>query len=126
MAVTQTPELSVIPSRAVSDTDADSTPTHSLTGVLPANTKGYVQSVDVDNALNQAAVHLKFYDSATPVVGTDEPLEILMLQGAARRKIDFPEGLEFSTAISFACVVEPGTAGTTNPPSNVGVRAVCR
>ena len=86
---------------------------------------GTVNYVKVDNTLNTSqAVYVKFYDDATPVVGTDD--QYLMLRAGAGATVSFVpmEGIAFATAISVLCVTAGGTDGTVSPANSVVVTVV--
>lgn len=88
-----------------------------------------IKTIVVDNSLNPTQrVHLKLYNSVAPTVGTTTPEIILPVAGGTIMECVVvgtsgvlptfaPGGVTFTTAVSVACVEEPGTAGTT-PPTN--------
>lgn len=73
-----------------------------------------VTHLHVDNNAG-AAVHLKMYDSVAPTVGTTDPTHVFKIASGFDGSISLPDGMEFETGCSFACVQEGGTAGTTVP-----------
>jgi len=77
----------------------------------------------VDNTANSAPVWVKFYNSATPSVGTDGAVIILKLPaGVARTFILMQGNITFGTALSFACTkTSGGVSGTADPDSGVKV-----
>ena len=81
-----------------------------------------VYAVTIDNAANAAKEFVKFYNVATPTVGTTDPDMILMITASVARTFVFKTGNNFATALSFAAVTTGGTAGTTNPVSSVLVK----
>lgn len=116
-AVTVTPQSSPVAAKLIVDTDADGTAENNMTG-----TTGSIYMIDVDNSANGAASYLKLYDAAAPTIGTTAPDWIFKIAASTRSVIGCPGGLAFGTAISMACVTAGGTAGTTNPTSNVIAR----
>lgn len=117
MAVTTTPISSGIASNIVKDTDSDGTAENDVRSGAAT-----LYLVYVDNSANAAASFTKLYDAAAPTVGTTAPDYIFKTPASVRRTywLD-PAGVAFATAISFATVTAGGTAGTTNPTSNVEV-----
>lgn len=87
---------------------------------------GTLYSIIVDNSANAAVSYLKLWDAASGsvTVGTTAPDWIIKIAASVKKTIVFPEGLAFATALSAACVTTAGTAGTTNPTSDVAVDAV--
>ncbi len=78
-----------------------------------------VSSVAVDNTDGAGAVYTKFYNSATPTVGTTAPSLIIRTPAGRKTVRMFRTTLAFGTALSSATVQEAGTAGTTSPASTV-------
>ena len=101
------------------DTDADNTAdTLSSSSVT-------VYSVEINNTANaSASSYIKFFNAASPTVGTDEPHMILKAQKAATVTYHFDQGIAFDTALSIAGLTTAGKAGTTGPVSNVVVKVV--
>ena len=87
--------------------------------------------IEVDNRGNADDVYLKIYDSEAPTVGTTVPVIVVKCPGGSRRKQIYGGadgaaggGYVFSAGISFACVTDPGTAGTTSPTNAVPVTLI--
>jgi len=105
--------------KLVVDTDANATAENAVTSAA-----GSIFQVDVDNSGNgDNACYLKIYDNASPVVGTDPPDQIVKCPVNTRISWVCPDGLPFND-LSFAVVIEPGTAGTTAPTNPVTVKMV--
>jgi len=100
------------------DSDATST------AVAVKASSGVLYEIQVDNSANAAASYLKLYNTASPTVGTTAPDMIILAPASARITLALPSGVTFGTATSYACVTTGGTAGTTNPTSDVTVRIV--
>jgi len=82
--------------------------------------------VDVDNTANGAATFVKFYDSASPTVGTTAPDYIFKVPASTRKVFTLDlSGVAFATGISFCAVTAGGTAGTSSPSSACVVRLLC-
>lgn len=115
-SVTISPQSNQIATKLIYDADADGTAENDMTG-----TSGVLYMVDIDNSANGSASYLKLYDAAAPTVGTTAPDWIFKVAASVRRVLAITEGFAF-TNLSMACVTAGGTAGTTNPTSNVLVR----
>ena len=94
-----------------------------LTGTKSAvdATSGTIHSIVVDNSANGAASYLKLWDatSGDVTVGTTAPDWTFKIPASIKRTITFQEGAAYATALTAACVTTAGTAGTTNPTSDV-------
>lgn len=116
MTLSVSTQVSPVGSKLIHETAAGATPNSDVTGA-----PGTLYMVEVDNTGNVAtAAYLKIYNSAAPVVGTTAPDFIFPVAAATRRALAIPQGWAF-TALSFACLVSPGTAGTTPPAVAVPV-----
>jgi hypothetical protein len=105
--------------KLVIDTDANEIPKNSVTGAA-----GSIFQIDVDNTDNgDNAAYLKIYDNPSPVVGTTAPSMIIKCPVNTRFSWVCPDGMPFND-LSFAAVIEPGTAGTTAPTNPVAVKLV--
>lgn len=89
---------------------------------------GRLYSIRVDNSANGAASYLKMWDAASGdvTVGTTAPDWIYKIPASTKKTLVFVGDTddEFGTALTAACVTAGGTAGTTNPTSNVNVQIV--
>ena len=85
---------------------------------------GTLYGLVIDNSANAAASYVKLWNTASGsvTVGTTAPDWIFMVPASVKKTFSMPEGIAFGTALSAACVTTAGTAGTTNPTSNVDVR----
>lgn len=71
--------------------------------------------VNFDNTVNTSAdCWLKFYDTATPTVGTTVPWMILRVRKGTVLRAAF-RGFTSTTALSVAVVSAGGTGGTSSP-----------
>jgi hypothetical protein len=120
MAVSQTSLADVSSSIVFTDTDSVSTPT-----AVKASS-GTMYAIDIDNTLNAAVSYVKLYNVASGSVtaGTTAPDMILLGPVSARINYPIPQGLTFGTAITVRTVTAGGTAGTTDPTSDVTIRIV--
>ncbi len=77
--------------------------------------------VDINNP-SAEKVYVKLWDAATATVGTDAVDCCLPCAAGSAVAYSIPDGLDFDTDISSACVQEAGDAGTTAPSSAVTVK----
>lgn len=111
MAITVNNQGSNLGKKIVKDTAITNSVVHNVTGA-----SGSISSIFVDNNGLAAIVFLKFWDQATSVtLGTTDPVLCFMIPASSREVLSFPDGLAFSSGISYACVQTPGTAGTAAP-----------
>lgn len=119
MSLSVSTQASPIGTKLVQETAAGATPDNNVTGAA-----GSIYLLDIDNSNNSDnPAYLKVYDNAAPVVGTTAPDLIVRVPANQRRSMAIPEGWAF-TALSFACVISGGTAGSTGPTNPVPVRIV--
>ena len=85
---------------------------------VKAGVSGTLWNLDIDNSANGAASYVRIWDNPSPTNGTTDPDIVIMIPASVRRTIEFVEGFEF-TNLSFAAVTTGGTAGTTDPTSDV-------
>jgi len=87
---------------------------------------GTIYAIIIDNSANAAASFLKLWDLASGdvTVGTTAPDWIVKVPASVKRTIAIPEGLAFATALTAACATAGGTAGSTNPTSDVDASIV--
>jgi hypothetical protein len=104
--------------RALRDDNCNATPENNITGGLPST----IFAVQIDNSANSATSYFKVYNNAAPVVGTTAPGMIIPVPGGKIVTAIFgPNGVNFLTALSFACVTSGGTGGAANPANTVTV-----
>lgn len=120
MAISQTALADVASSIVFTDTDSIST----VAAVKASSATIY--SIDIDNSANAAASYTKLYNAASGDVtpGTTAPDMIIPVPASTRLSIPIPQGLAFGTAVTARTVTAGGTAGTTNPTSDVTLRIV--
>jgi hypothetical protein len=120
MTLSVSTQVSPVGTKLTRQTDADENANNDVT-----NTSGTIYQVQIDNTGNaDNAAYLKIYDDAAPTVGTTAPDFIFKAPISQTRDYVIPLGGDFTTALSFACVISGGTAGTTGPTSAVTVRIV--
>lgn len=84
-------------------------------------------NLSVDNSGNAAQqVYAKFYNAAAPTIGTTAPDMIIPVAGGSTMEMSVSRltlvgTAIFGTAVSYACVTTPGTAGATNPTADVAM-----
>ena len=119
MASSVTTQHGVLGGKVLSDTSADAVVNADVTGAA-----GNVNYVQVNNLANSTAVYLKFYNVASPTVGTTAPSHIFRCGAAKTEYFIIPQGSVFGTAVSYACTTAGGTGGTTSPSSAVIIKAI--
>jgi len=120
MALSVSTQVSPVGAKLVVQTDATATADNNVTGAA-----AIVYMIQVDNSANGGQVnYLKLYNHNSPTVGTTAPNLVIMALGGADFTVAIPEGINFGTGLSLACVQEAGTAGVTSPTSDVVVRLV--
>jgi len=102
--------------RLVRDTDCDATPEKNALGSL-----GTLFMIAADNPV--AAIEwVKIYDAKTATVGTTDPDLTFPIAASSKKTIFCPSGVALENGLTFACVSDGGgTAGATNPASDVVV-----
>lgn len=84
-----------------------------------------VYAVQVDATENNGEdVYLPMYNSASPTVGTTEPLMSLEGYRGKVTNYTFAEGVAFGTALSVAGVQEKGGSGNTGPSGTARVKII--
>ena len=83
---------------------------------------GTLYQVYIDNSGNTSASYVKMYANASPPVGTSDPDFIFPAAANQVVQFDFPQGVAYVTALTFACVTAAGTGGTSSPTNAVTVR----
>ncbi len=119
MAITITPLGLSGSLRVLVDNDADSTSENNVNDGAAT-----IYAVTIDNTANAALTYLKLFNAASATLGTTAPDMILMANASTDHTYIFKTGNSFSTGLSYGAVTTGGTAGTTNPTSNVIVRIV--
>lgn len=78
---------------------------------------------EIDNTNNPSyAVWAKFYDNATPTVGTTVPTMIVKCRAGTVTQFANGRKWDYATAITCACVKTGGTGGTTSPDNKVTIK----
>jgi hypothetical protein len=116
MTLSVTTQASPFAAKLVQETSASATPDNNVTSAA-----GVLYLVDIDNSANPAAVYLKVFNNAAPVVGTTPADLVFMVAANTRRSYSMIEGIAFA-ALSFACVTGASQANVTSPANPVIVR----
>ena len=120
MAITTSPLTLTSGLKHIVDTDSNATAEADINGGAAT-----LYLVYIDNSLNAAKSYTKFWNNAAPTVGTTAPDMSLPVDASSTLKLAIPAGIAFGTALSFATVSDAGgTAGTTDPTSDVRVELV--
>ena len=109
--------------KVVSSTDIEST---TVQDVLAGSCTLYNCVID-STANDGEEVYLKIYDAIPDggvVAGTTDPDLIFMGRRGEKNTYSIPSGFVLSSGLSYRCVSDQGTAGTTNPAAAVNVQFV--
>jgi|TARA_A100001515_G_C4562850_1_gene207167 hypothetical protein len=109
--------------KVVSSTDIESA---TVQDVLGGSCTLYTVVIDCIGNQNEE-VYLKLYDAIPDggvVAGTTDPDMIFMGRRGVKMTYQIPGGFTFSSGLSYRCVSDKGTAGTTNPAAAVNVQFV--
>tara|TARA_R110000824_G_scaffold276694_1_gene465112 strand:+ start:702 stop:1070 length:369 start_codon:yes stop_codon:yes gene_type:complete len=117
MATYKTAISSAISSNRWTDTAASSTAVEASSSSLN------IHQVRIVNSANTTKLYLKIYnvvaDSVT--VGTTSPDAILPVEASSTVEYIFDPQIALATALSYAVVTAPGTAGTSAPSTAITV-----
>jgi len=86
------------------------------------DSSGQIYSVYIDNTSNNEAMYLKIFEAAGPTLGTTDPSFLFSVAASSTIQYDFPQGIDYTTALTFACVKENADDGETGPDSAMIVR----
>ena len=92
------------------------------TKVAVDTSSGNIHAIIIDNTANAGeATYLKLWDAASGdvTVGTTAPDWVFKVPASTKVTLVFQAALAYATALTAACVTTAGTAGTTNPTSDV-------
>lgn len=112
-------QYGVLGGKVITDTSVDASAVNNPTGG-----SGTLYYVEINNAANSSAVFVKFYDHASPTIGTTSPDIVLRCGAAESQYFNLPQGIAFGTAVSYACTTAGGTAGTGSPSNAVILKAI--
>jgi len=117
MAFVKNPVAGVLAANIVEDINGNAT---AQANVLSGATTLYM--VRIDNSSNSAeTVYLKLYDATSATVGTTRPAGIFSCPASTSRQYSVPDGITFSSGITYAVVKTAGLQGSSNPSATVKV-----
>ena len=116
MATNQIPLQGPFGANVFVDSDADETASDAITGGAKT-----VYVVDINNT-SAEKVYTKLYNNAAPSVGSTAVDGLFPCAAGSTIAYAIPDGLNYDTNVSVACVQEAGDAGTTGPSSVVTVK----
>jgi len=116
MAFVKNPVPGVLAANIFEDVAANATGQDNLLGGT-----GTLYMARIDNSANSAeTVYLKMYDIANPTIGTSRPIVILPCPASSTRQYNWPDGVVFTSYVSYAVVKTAGLQGSTSDnPSGV-------
>jgi len=120
MALTTTDARSPLGTSIVYQSDATTAGDDGLFGAGAST----LYQVSIDNSANSsgAPCYVKLYNG-TAAYGND-PVMVLLCNGAAKKTYTFVEGIAFSGALGLRCVTAPATSSVADPASDVKVYLV--
>ena len=121
MTLSVSTQVNPIATKMVLQTDATATPDNNILG-----TGASLFMVDIYNTSPGMVAYLKLWDSTAVTVGTTNPAMVLMMPANTRRQVAIPEGVDFASGLSMACVTTGGTPGTNSLDSPVVVRLLLK
>ena len=89
------------------DDDVDETTKIDVTG--GAATMTYLDCGSTDSA---NVLYVKFYDADIVTMGTTRPDLVVEVATQATKRLIFPDGITFSTALSYSCTTAAGTGAS--------------
>ena len=95
------------------DTDVDENVKVDVTGA--AATMHYLDCVSTDSS---NVLYVKFFDATVVDRGTTPPIFVVEIPTSGSKRINFPDGMEFTTAVSYSCDQSGGTAAGTGAGTN--------
>jgi hypothetical protein len=95
------------------DEDVDENVKVDVTG--GAATMYYLDCVNSDSS---NALYVKFFDAAIVDRGTTRPMMVILVPPSGSQRLSFPDGVVFSTALSYSCDRTGGTAEGAAPGAN--------
>ena len=117
MAITISSQTTGVTNRVLKDTAVTNAVVSNVTGA-----PGSIYLVYADNSANAFDVFLKFYDTTAAVtLGTTAPDYVFLIDASSRLQFIMPGGTAFTSGISYACVDDGGTSGTSAPGSGIPV-----
>ena len=89
--------------------------------LVQIGTAPIVYSAELDNTGNSSEVFVKFFNAASPTLGTTAPDEIVAVPALTKIMHHFNggDGLSFPTGCWVGCVTTAGTPGTASPTNSV-------
>ena len=92
------------------DSDVDENVKTDVTG--GAAVMHYLDCVSSDSS---NVLYVKFFDAAVVTRGTTPPVLSVAIPTSGTKRLIFPDGIEFATALSYSCDRTGGTAAGTAP-----------
>ena len=121
MAISITPIDGRLNDIKIKSTDVDENPIADITGGT-----GSIYFIEASSSWSGSSVFLKIYDLAVVVVGTSDPIFVMKIPASGTERVVIPDGVPFTTGLSFAATDQAGSAGagTPIPTGNLTVRII--
>tara|TARA_R110000824_G_C15186078_1_gene674275 strand:- start:501 stop:872 length:372 start_codon:yes stop_codon:yes gene_type:complete len=121
MAISITPLDGRFSDIKIKSTDVDENPIADIIGGT-----GSIYYIEASSSWSGSSVFLKIYDLNVVVVGTSDPIFVMKLAAQATERVIIPDGIPFTTGLSFAATDQAGSAGvgTPIPTGNLTVRII--
>jgi|TARA_R110002110_G_scaffold89030_1_gene231899 hypothetical protein len=114
MAVSMTTVDGRFNDTTIVDTDTDENAVFDITGGT-----GSIYYIEAVNAWSGSSVFLKIYDLNVVAVGTSDPIFVMKIPASTTKSVVIPDGIPFTTGLSFAATDQAGSAGAGTPiPTN--------
>ena len=121
MAISITPIDGRFNDIKIKSTDVDENATADITGGA-----GSIYFIEAISTWSASSLYLKIYDLNVVVIGTSDPIFIMKVAAQASERVVIPDGIPFTTGLSFAATDRAGSAGTGTPipANNLTVRII--
>lgn len=89
--------------------------------LVQIGTTPILYAAEIDNTGNASEVFVKFFNAASPTLGSSAPDEQVAVPALTKilHVFNGGDGLSFPTGCWVGCVTTGGTAGTTSPTNSV-------
>ena len=110
MAISITPVDGRFNDIKIKSTDVDENATADITGGT-----GSIYYIEAISTWSASSLFVKIYDLNVVVVGTSDPIFVMKVAANASERVVIPDGIPFTTGLSFAATDQAGSAGAGTP-----------